>query len=66
MKKGPALGRAPGADDVTPFSKAATALKLNANRNKRKGGDPMSSGILQMAKPLKLDHALVGAASSES
>ena len=26
----------------------------------------MSSGILQMAKPLKLDHALVGAASCES
>jgi hypothetical protein len=39
---------------------------LIANRNKREGGDPMSSGILQTARPLKLDHAFVGAASYEA
>jgi len=50
----------------TPFSKGASAVKVTANRNKREGGDPMSSGILQTARPLKLDHAFVGAASYEA
>src|SRR5262245_6993217 len=57
---------APAVAAICPFSKAAGAFKLRANRNQRKGGDPMSSGILHSAMPRKLDHALVGAASCES
>src|SRR5215467_825545 len=51
---------------ICPFSKGAGASKLRANRNQRKGGDPMSSGILHAAVPTKLDHARVGAASCEA
>ena len=56
---------APATWRTAPFSSGATAPTLCANRNKRKGGDPMSSGILQSARPLKLDHAHVGATSYE-
>ena len=49
---------------TAPLQIDRDCAKLIANRNKREGGDPMSSGILQSARPLKLDRAYVGAASN--
>jgi cytoskeletal protein CcmA (bactofilin family) len=54
--------------------RAAASGRLAANRRsgrlisvqQRKGGDPMSSGILMSAMTLKLDRAYVGATSSEA
>ncbi len=60
----PASACAPAKND--PFSSRGEAHKLPSERNQWKGGDPMSSGILQSARTLKLDRAHVGAASDEA
>ena len=47
------------------FAANRRAGRLNSVQQ-RKGGDPMSSGILMSAMTLKLDRAYVGATSSEA
>ena len=51
---------------VDPLPNCGARATVAENRNHRKGGDPMSSGILIAARTLKLDHACVGAASSRA